>query len=191
MGNHKMLIQRALEFMMHYHQDQFDRDGNPHALHSIRVAGRGYDDDEIIVGLLHDVIEDAKYPSEATLAIEANFPPHIYDAVRLLTHNEKDVYSEYIDDLVMSRNTLALRVKLNDLDDNISRTATDTQVPARYLIAQSRILIALREPTNNSWLDYERPISISTEALVGEYSVSEPFLDGPAPVSSLKRCRES
>lgn len=181
----KALIERAAEFALHYHEGQMDRDGYPHFMHVMRVALKGKTDEEIVVGFLHDVIEDAKYPSEALQAIEADFPKHVLEAVLLLTKAKGEEYSSYITGIIGSGNTLAMKVKLNDLDDNIARSMKHKgTAPYKYLVAISKLRLGMSkiEPVNNGWLDAEIGASMFTEASDSSY------LDGPAPVASLKRC---
>lgn len=55
-------IQDAVEFSIHYHQDQFRKSGEPYIVHPILVAAivcaYGGDEQMVVSALLHDVIED-------------------------------------------------------------------------------------------------------------------------------------
>ena len=91
--------------------------------HCRRVAWKCIDlwgGDEVIVGLLHDVLEDCDCMEVTLPKLSEKFSPKICDAVFALTRCEGESYSDYI--RRVSANHLARRVKLVDLMDNMNLT---------------------------------------------------------------------
>lgn len=89
--------------------------------HCRRVAWKCIDlwgGDEVIVGLLHDVLEDCDCMEVTLPKLSEKFSPKICDAVFALTRCEGESYSDYI--RRVSLNPLARRVKLVDLMDNMN-----------------------------------------------------------------------
>ena len=81
--------------------------------HVARVAAGVAKDQEIIVALLHDVIEDC----EVSLAdLEEDFPPEIVAAVNAITKRDGEDPDDYY--TRVKANSLATQVKLSDLGDN-------------------------------------------------------------------------
>jgi len=110
------LIAKALEIAQNAHAQQIDKTGVPYLLHVMRVMHRGQTEDEKISGLLHDVVEDSATTFEDLQ--KAGFPDHIIAALRCLTKtSENENYEEFI--RRVKGNALAVRVKLNDLEDNM------------------------------------------------------------------------
>ena len=97
------------------HRGQKDKVGAPYILHPLRVMLRLKTEEEMMVAVLHDVVEDSAY----TLADleRAGFPPHVMEAVDCLTRREGETYEAFIERL--KPNPLARRVKLADLEDNL------------------------------------------------------------------------
>ena len=112
-------IEQALKVAVMAHEGQKDLDGLPVILHPITVGFAGETEDEIVVGILHDTIEDTEV--DATFLEAAGFAPHIVEAVELLTHTEDMTYEEYLHRLKHSGNNLAMKVKLHDLQHNLKR----------------------------------------------------------------------
>jgi (p)ppGpp synthase/HD superfamily hydrolase len=83
------------------------------------VAEAGKNKDEILVGMLHDLVEDTHWSFEDLL--NEGFPVRIVDTLRLLTHSKETPYMEYIRNICESGNKVALAVKVNDLNHNLKR----------------------------------------------------------------------
>lgn len=110
------LLAKALEIAQGAHAQQVDKTGAPYLLHVMRVMNRGQTEDEKICGLLHDVVEDSATTFEDLH--NAGFPDHIIAALRCLTKtSETEDYDQFISRV--KNNALAVRVKLNDLEDNM------------------------------------------------------------------------
>lgn len=113
-------IDEALEIITYEFRGRKDLDGNPAILHLLAVGIAGANDNEMIVGFLHDLIEDCDWSIE-DLRTEG-FLDEVVEAVDILTHRkEEESYDEYVNKIVLSGNRLAINVKLNDLSHNLQR----------------------------------------------------------------------
>ncbi len=113
------LIEKALEIATKAHKGQLDLDGKPVILHPLTVGLMGTNTDEIVVGFLHDVVEDSDYTFAYLL--EQGFPTHIVDTLRLLTHAKTEPYETYLERIATSGNRTAIAVKWHDLTHNLER----------------------------------------------------------------------
>lgn len=112
-------IEQALKIAIMAHEGQKDLDGLPEILHPISVGFAGQNEEEMIVGFLHDVVEDSNVTIDFLRA--AGYSPRIVEALELLTHTKDMTYDEYLHRILHSGNELALNVKLNDLRHNLQR----------------------------------------------------------------------
>lgn len=109
-------LDRAIRIAVRAHKGQTDKYGNPYILHPLRVMGMGRTDEEKIVGILHDVVEDTEW-TFADLRKEG-FSERIIAALDCVTKRSDD--EDYDKFVARTRtNPLAIRVKLNDLTDNM------------------------------------------------------------------------
>ena len=108
-------LRNAVFISIKAHNKQLDRNGQPYICHPFRVMEAGQTIEEKIVGVLHDVIEDT--PLTLTDLSAKGFSEEIIDAVHALSKLEQESYDHYIGRI--KRNNLAVRVKLNDLTDNM------------------------------------------------------------------------
>lgn len=137
-----MNFERALQIATEVHQNQKDRSGAPYILHVMRVMLRGKNEEEKIVGLLHDVVEDTPLTID-DLRTEG-FSDFILDAVQCLTRPESESYDDFIERI--KANKLAINVKLNDLEDNMDlrrmSVVTDKDLPRinKYLRAYHELV---------------------------------------------------
>ena len=104
----------AAQICIKYHYGQVDKAGNPYYLHPFAVASKCKGEKEIIVALLHDILEDTDYPA---MNILTHFGQEIFDAIVTLTRGIDEKYSDYIKRV--SENTLAKSVKKKDLEHNL------------------------------------------------------------------------
>ena len=114
--NLKEQLNRAIVIAMEAHEGQLDtHNGRPYIEHPFRVMNAGHTLQEKIVGILHDVVEDTPW----TLAqlTEEGFSKEILDGVDAMSRRNNESYDEYI--LRLRENPIAVRVKLNDLTDNM------------------------------------------------------------------------
>ena len=120
------LVELAEEIATRAHSGQFRRGGVvPYIEHPRAVVERVGNDPELkIVAWLHDVIEDTD-ETEASL-IEAGIPPHLVEAVKLLTKSGNDPYKAYLDRV--AGNAIARAVKVADMLSNLSDKPTNKQI---------------------------------------------------------------
>ena len=104
----------ALALASYAHEGQKDRGGVDYINHPKTVSAKMDDETGKIVALLHDVLEDTDV-EESTL--RNLFGDEIADTVRILTHKDDESYDDYIQRI--SRNKLATRVKMADLQHNM------------------------------------------------------------------------
>ena len=112
-------IEIALEIALKAHKGQRDLDGKPVILHPLNVAIKGNNEDEVVAGLLHDVVEDTSYTFDDLL--NAGISAKVIDALRLLTHEKGTDYLDYVRRIDDSDNPIAINVKCNDLEHNLER----------------------------------------------------------------------
>lgn len=107
-------INLALKIAFEAHKNQVDKNGTPYVFHPYELATKMETENEIILALLHDVVED----SDMTLGElrEMGFDGEIIEALSLLTHDERLSYEDYIERI--KENQLARCVKLADLAHN-------------------------------------------------------------------------
>lgn len=112
---------KALSICFEAHRDQTDKSGVPYVFHPFHLAEQMTDEDSAIVALLHDVLEDSDYSTEALR--NAGFSEQVVDAVLLMTHDSTVPYMEYIQKI--KTNPLAKAVKLADLRHNSDLSRLD------------------------------------------------------------------
>lgn len=110
------LLNRSIEIATKAHEGAFDKYGAPYINHVTRVMNMGTTENEKIVGILHDVIEDTHWTFEELE--KEGFSKEVIDALKCVTKTSEDEnYEEFINRVKI--NPLAVKVKLNDLRDNL------------------------------------------------------------------------
>lgn len=110
------LLSKAIELAIEAHAGQLDtHNGRPYIEHPFRVMIAGSTLQEKITGILHDVIEDTDWTLEQLS--KEGFPDTIIDAVDAMSRRDNESYDEYL--LRLQKNPIAVRVKINDLTDNM------------------------------------------------------------------------
>ncbi len=109
-------IERALGIALEAHGGQVDKAGEVYMLHPLRLMMQAESMDEMLVALLHDVVEDSETSFDDL--VEAGFGEEVVEAVRCLTKEEGVTYEEYLKRV--KANPLARVVKLLDLKDNMN-----------------------------------------------------------------------
>lgn len=111
------LSQKAMIIAYNAHINQFDRAGVPYIYHPIHLAEQMDTEIECIVALLHDVVEDTNITLDQ---LEKIFPSEVIEALKLLTHDKKVDYMDYIKEI--KKNHLATKVKIADIIHNADET---------------------------------------------------------------------
>ncbi|ERI64336.1 hypothetical protein HMPREF1551_00575 [Capnocytophaga sp. oral taxon 863 str. F0517] len=136
------MLEKAIQIAIEAHQGQTDRAGTSYILHLIRVMNAGQTKNEKICGILHDLVEDTPWTFEALR--KEGFSEEVISALVCVTKQPNETYTHFIERI--KKNSLATKVKLNDLRDNmdITRltfiTEEDTQRLNKYLKAYHSLL---------------------------------------------------
>ena len=107
-------IKKAFNIAYSAHHGQYDKSGMPYIFHPVHLAERMSSEEEIIIALLHDVVEDSKISIEELK--KEGIDDNILEAISLLTHDKSEDYMEYIKKI--KNNPLACSVKIADLTHN-------------------------------------------------------------------------
>jgi len=134
-------LERAIRIAVKVHKGQKDKYGAPYIGHVLRVSGAGRTEDEKIVGALHDVVEDSDWTFDDLRA--EGFSERIVAAVQALTkEGENEDYSHFVERT--RKNKLAVRVKLNDLQDNMDVRRIPGEMGEKDLKRMNKYLKAWR-----------------------------------------------
>ena len=139
-----MNLERAIEIAVEAHKGVFDKGGNPYILHPLRVMFSLENEAEKIVGVLHDVVEDAEDWDFERLETEEGFSAEILDGLRSVTKiTEDEDYDEFIKRCLKS--DIGRAVKIADIRDNldVNRIETLTEKDLKRLNKYKRSLKAL------------------------------------------------
>ena len=114
-----ILVSQSIAMLAHWGQQ--DKAGNLYFDHCKRVAHKGKKVEEVILGFLHDVLEDTTEPEKYNIQIfreKYGIPEDILKSLELITRDKKEPYFDYIRKLKMDE--LAKAVKLNDIEDHLT-----------------------------------------------------------------------
>lgn len=115
------LTKKALKLCFHAHKDQLDKSGLPYVFHPFHLAEQMQTEEEILVALLHDVVEDSPVTFEDLALL--GMPGRVLEALKLMTHNKAVPYMEYV--AAIKADPLARKVKLADLKHNSDTARMD------------------------------------------------------------------
>ena len=117
-------LESAILLAVQSHQGQRDKGGAPYILHPLRMMLRMRSEVEMMVAILHDVVEDTQH---TLLDLrQAGYSEQVLEAVDCLTRKDGETYEEFIERV--RQNSLARRVKIADLEDNMDiRRISDPQ----------------------------------------------------------------
>lgn len=124
-------ITKAIMLAAFAHDGQVDKGGTPYIFHALRVGMRGKTTKEIIVGLLHDTVEDSDI---TTRQIQLWFDRETADAVDSLTRRDNETYNQFIERVAL--NPLARQVKIYDLAENMDISRIPTPTPKDISLAK-------------------------------------------------------
>tara|TARA_Y100000746_G_C15062024_1_gene268191 strand:- start:17 stop:433 length:417 start_codon:yes stop_codon:yes gene_type:complete len=117
----KNLLDKAIKIAVDSHSGQTSKNGDPYILHPLRMMFQLDMIEEKIVAVLHDTIE--KTQVDYGYLEDAGFSEEILFAVDSLSRRPDEDYDYYIHRV--SKNKLATKVKVIDLNDNISSLARE------------------------------------------------------------------
>ena len=118
-------LEDAISLAVHAHRGQLDKAGQPYILHPLRVMLALRDEIEMMVGVLHDVIED----TGLTLADlqRMGYSSIVMETLNILTKRPEDDYDDYI--ARIKPHPMARQVKLADLKDNMDLSRLNGLTP--------------------------------------------------------------
>jgi (p)ppGpp synthase/HD superfamily hydrolase len=108
-------LARAIAIASSAHVDQREKAGSPYILHPIRIMLRMNTETEMMVAILHDVVEDTPWTLEQLRG--EGFSGEVVDAVDCVTRRETETYAEFVERA--RYNPVARKVKIVDLEDNM------------------------------------------------------------------------
>ena len=115
-----MNLERAIEIAVNAHKGVTDKGGNPYIVHPLRVMMSLKSDNEKIVGVLHDVVEDAEDWDFERLK-EEGFSEEVLDGLRSVTKtSEEEDYNEFVQRALTDE--IGRAVKIADIRDNLDVT---------------------------------------------------------------------
>ena len=118
-----MNLERAIEIAVSAHKGVKDKGGNPYILHPLRVMLSLNSEEEKIVGVLHDVVEDAEDWTFEKLQDEG-FSTQILEGLQSVTKTSEDEnYDEFVQRALT--NAIGRQVKIADIKDNLDVTRLD------------------------------------------------------------------
>lgn len=110
----QMTLDKAILVAVLSHAEQEDKGGNSYIRHPLRVMSGLDNEDEMVAGVCHDVVEDT-FVSLDDLA-ELGFTKMQLKTIDALTKREGETYSESIDRVV--KDPSARKIKTLDIRDN-------------------------------------------------------------------------
>lgn len=141
------MLEKAIHIAVEAHAGQVDKAGKAYILHPMRVMLSGRTDEEMICGILHDVIEDT--PVSIDMLRMEGFSETVLEALDAISKHEGEQYDDFIERV--AQNELATIVKLNDLHDNMNRERikdykeADERRHEKYVRAQKRLRQVCKE----------------------------------------------
>ncbi|MFH1056321.1 MAG: HD domain-containing protein, partial [Candidatus Micrarchaeota archaeon] len=165
-------IEEAFEFSRKCHVGQFRKDETPYFFHpaevALKIALADGNEEQIISGLLHDVVEDKR----ATLhEVRTRFGDKVAEIVSLTTkeHGSDDPryyekHTAYLERLLTSGNMDAIIVKTRDVIHNLQTLPDSHTERVKYLKKYGFLLAALRGGRFGVWRDAARALEKIPEA---------------------------
>jgi hypothetical protein len=109
-------LEKAISIALKAHEGFLDKSSAPYILHPLRIMLQMNTQEEMIVAVLHDVIEDSDY--SLAMLKESGFSDEIIKALESLTRKPDEPYEAYI--LRAGANEMGRKIKRADLMDNLS-----------------------------------------------------------------------
>jgi len=114
-------LDQAIIIATKAHAGQVDKAGQPYILHPLRLMFRFQSEAEMIVAVMHDVIEDSAFTLNELKNL--GFSGDILAAIECLTKRNGESYKSFVSRVL--QNDLARKVKVEDIKDNLDLTRLD------------------------------------------------------------------
>ena len=109
-------LDHALSIAVKAHTGQKDKGGEAYILHPLRLMMKFESEELKIIAVLHDVVEDSSITIDDLK--QYGFNQNILNAIHCLSKREHEKYEDFI--LRIKSNSLASKVKIEDIKDNIN-----------------------------------------------------------------------
>ena len=109
------LIEKAIAIAVEAHKGQKDKAGDPYILHPLRVMFRMETREEMVVAVLHDVLEDT--PITPDQLKEMGFSETVLEALDSVTKRAGERYEDFVQRAAL--HPIGKKIKLADLRDNM------------------------------------------------------------------------
>jgi (p)ppGpp synthase/HD superfamily hydrolase len=109
------LLEKAIGIAVEAHRGQVDKAGAPYILHPLRMMTKMSTENEMIVAILHDVVEDTPWTLDRLR--QEGFPEVVITALDCVTRRPNETYEEFV--TRAAANPMAKKVKRADLEDNM------------------------------------------------------------------------
>ena len=137
-------IKKAEQIAREAHQNQKRWDGSPYIEHPKRVALSFKDFDCRIVGWLHDVLEDTNIKAQDL--VNRGIPVRLVNSIKNLTKRDGENY--YIFIMQISRDPIASKVKIADIEDNLNDNLKEGSLKDKYRLARHILKTGLNLASN-------------------------------------------
>ena len=108
-------LARAIALASQAHVEQREKSGAPYIMHPLRLMLRMETEAEMIVAILHDVVEDTPWTFDQLR--NEGFSEEVIAALDCVTRRSTETYEQFVDRA--RDNAIARKVKLADLEDNM------------------------------------------------------------------------
>lgn len=115
-------LEQAIAVATKAHTGQVDKAGQPYILHPLRLMFKFEAEIEMIVAVMHDVIEDSAF-TQGDLK-KLGFSDEVVEAIDCLSKRQGEAYDSFI--LRVSKNNLARKIKIEDIKDNLNLSRLKT-----------------------------------------------------------------
>ncbi|MEO3945266.1 hypothetical protein [Gorillibacterium sp. CAU 1737] len=166
-------LTRAIILAAKFHDGQKDKGNLPYLFHPLRLMLNALTEEEQIIAVLHDTIEETDLTLEDLR--KEGFSDEIVEAIDALSRRKKERYEDFI--LRIKQNSLARRVKILDLQDNLSplrtrkRSDKDRDRMKKYSRALDTLLGGFPAPEETE--EFEEPSIRQAEAVEAEQNREE------------------
>ncbi|MDF1482018.1 HD domain-containing protein [Extensimonas sp. H3M7-6] len=112
-------IDDAMEIAVQAYSGKKDKAGKPYILHALRVMlnlEESGDEELMVAGLLHDVIEDTEI--DEVQLLEFGLSDRTVELIKAVSRKRHETYEEFIERIAQNRS--AARIKIADIKDNIN-----------------------------------------------------------------------